>query len=184
MAANPRLRAIPDSEASEKQLAMLEPLRSPDGDVLNIFRTMVNHPDLARRWMVFANHVLAKSTLPPRVRELLILRIGWRCGSEYEWGQHVLIGRGVGITDEEISLLMSEAIDDAWAPEERVVLQAADELHERQEIGDATWQALVSHYSVEQCMDVVFAAGQYTLVCMALKTFGVQRDDGVPGFDL
>ena len=35
--------------------------------VQNIFRVLANHPALARRWMVFANHVLSKSTLPPIV---------------------------------------------------------------------------------------------------------------------
>lgn len=179
-----RLPAIADSEATEAQLAALEPLRRPDGTVLNIFRTMVNHPDLTRRWLVFGNHVLAKSSLSARVRELVILRVGWRCGSEYEWGQHVLIARDAGIGDDEISRLMSDDIDAEWKPEERAALLAADELHESHKIGDSTWQELQQHYSVEQCMDLVFAVGQYTLVSMALNTFGVQRDEGVPGFDL
>ena len=42
---------------------------------LNIFATLVHHPKLMKRWQVFGNHVLNKSTLPPRDRELLILRI-------------------------------------------------------------------------------------------------------------
>ena len=49
-----------------------------------------------KRWLVFGNHVLAKITLPPRDRELLILRTGWRCRAPYEWGQHVVIARAVG----------------------------------------------------------------------------------------
>ena len=68
----------------------------------NIVRTLARHPKLLKRWNVFANHVLHKSTLPPREREILILRIGWLCKSEYEWGQHVLIGRRAGLTEEEI----------------------------------------------------------------------------------
>ena len=52
-------------------------------------KTMANHPDLAKRWMVFANHILGKSTLSVRDRELVILRIGYLCQSGYEWGQHV-----------------------------------------------------------------------------------------------
>ena len=31
-------------------------------------------------------------------------------------------------------------------------------------------------------MDVVFTVGQYNLVSMALKSFGVQLDEGVKGF--
>ena len=59
-------------------------VRFGNGPILNIFRTLANHPALAKRWLVFGNHILAKSTLPARERELVILRIGWLCRSGYE----------------------------------------------------------------------------------------------------
>ena len=61
-------------------------MRRPDGEVLNIFGTLAHHPDLLRRWLVFAAHVLSKNTLPARERELLILRTGWNCTSRYNGG--------------------------------------------------------------------------------------------------
>src|SRR3990172_2308907 len=78
-------------------------VRFGDGPILNIFRTLAHHPALAKRWLVFGNHVLAKSTLAPREREIAILRIGWLCRSGYEWGQHVVIARAAGLGDEEIA---------------------------------------------------------------------------------
>ena len=66
------------------------------GNVANIFRTLANHEQLAKRWMVFANHILFKSTLSDRDREILLQRMGWVCKSEYEWGQHVIIGKRAG----------------------------------------------------------------------------------------
>ncbi|MEZ5139270.1 MAG: carboxymuconolactone decarboxylase family protein [Acidimicrobiales bacterium] len=81
---------------------------------LNIFATLARHPKALKRWLVFGSHVLAKSTLPARERELLILRVGWRCGSEYEFGQHTVIGQGVGITAEEVRRLASADLD-GWS---------------------------------------------------------------------
>ena len=72
------------------------------GRDLNIFRVLMNHPQLTRRWAVFATHVLRKQTLPARERELLILRIGWLNQAEYEWAQHVEIAKRSGISAEEI----------------------------------------------------------------------------------
>ena len=86
-----------DAETRE----LLEPMAA-GGRLLNIFRTLANHPKLMRRWLVFGNHVLAKQTLPPREREIVILRMGWLCRSEYEWSQHVVIGKQAGLSDEEI----------------------------------------------------------------------------------
>jgi hypothetical protein len=64
------------------------------------------------------------------------------------------------------------------------VLRATDELHADTFVTDETWAALAGHWSVEQLMDLVFTVGQYVLVCMALNTFGVQPDEGIPGWDL
>jgi 4-carboxymuconolactone decarboxylase len=152
------------------------------GRVLNIFATLARHPKLLKRWLVFARHVLGKSTLLPRARELLILRTGYLCKCEYEWGQHVIIARRGGISDEDIRRVVAGPEAPGWDHFEASLLRAADELHEVQAIKDATWDALSKNYGVEQMIDVVFTVGQYTLVSMALNTLGVQRDEGVEGF--
>jgi 4-carboxymuconolactone decarboxylase len=152
------------------------------GPAVNIFGTLIHHPKLFKRWLVFANHVLFKSTLPARDRELLILRTGWRCDAEYEWGQHVIIGKAVGLSDEEIGRIADGPDAAGWDPFDAVLMRAADELHDDYFLSDSTWEALSERYSSQQIMDVVFAVGQYTLVSMALNSFGVQLDPGVPGF--
>jgi len=156
--------------------------RASLGPAVNIFRTLAHHPKLFKRWLVFANHVLFKSSLPPRDRELVILRTGWLCRAEYEWGQHVIIGRAAGISDEEIERITHGPDAPGWDPFDATLLRAADELHADSLVSDATWKALGERYSTEQLMDVVFAIGQYTLVSMALNSFGVQLDPGVEGF--
>ena len=151
-----------------------------NGRVLNIFATLAHHPELMRRWLVFGNHILGKSTFPPRERELAILRVGYLCQSEYEWGQHVLIARRCGISDEEIARVAKGPAAPGWSAADAAVLRAADELHGDQMIGDATWAELAKTWNRQQLMDLVFTIGQYHLVAMALNTFGVQRDPGVP----
>jgi len=37
-------------------------------------------------------------------------------------------------------------------------------------------------YTTEQVMDLVFTVGNYTLVSMALNSFGVRLDEGIRGF--
>jgi alkylhydroperoxidase family enzyme len=148
---------------------------------LNIFATLARHPKLLKRWLVFGNHVLMKSTLSTRDRELLILRTGWLCSAPYEWGQHVVIARAAGITDEEITRLSVGPDGSGWSPAEGALVRAADELHASQMISDPTYAELTLHYNEQQLLDIVFAVGQYTLVSMALNTFRVERDDGVSG---
>ncbi|MEM9621895.1 MAG: carboxymuconolactone decarboxylase family protein, partial [Pseudomonadota bacterium] len=154
------------------------------GRIFNIFRTLTNHPQLARRWMVFANHILGKSTLNARDRELLILRIGYLCQAGYEWGQHVLIARDVGMSDDEIRACKTGAQTPGLSEQDQLLFTATDELHADAHISDATWQGLLQYYNTQQMMDLVFTVGQYNLVSMALNSFGVQADEGLPGWDV
>lgn len=167
----PRLAPLPDEEIDPEIRE-----RFGAGPILNIFRTLAHHPKLLKRWLVFGNHVLGRSTLPPRERELVILRVGWLCRSGYEWGQHVRIARQSGVRDEEIERVADGPDAPGWSEAERALLRAADELHADQFISDATWQALGRHFDTQQLLDLVFTVGQYQMVSMALNTLGVQPE--------
>ena len=179
--ATPRLEPIQPEDWTDDIKKTLQP-NVEKGTVFNIFKTLSHHPDLFRRWLVFGNHVLFKSTLPPRERELIILRIGWLCEAEYEWAQHVLIGKEAGLTAEEIDRIKAGPNARGWSEADKLLLQATDELRKDAFITDATWNGLCQHFDKKQLMDVVFAVGQYNLVSMALNTLGVQLDDGLEGF--
>jgi 4-carboxymuconolactone decarboxylase len=169
----PRLAPIPVAEWDDELRGIV------GGQPLNIFATLAHHPKLAKRWLVFGTHVLAKNSLAPRDRELLILRIGWNCRSPYEWGQHVAIGRTTGISDDEIERITLGPDAPGWSPPDATLLRAADELFDDQSVTDATWAELAANYNEQQLLDIVFTIGQYMLVSMMLNTFRVERDDGV-----
>jgi 4-carboxymuconolactone decarboxylase len=180
---SPRLRAIPPEEWSAEAKDALGPVTGGGPfPALNIFRTLANYPKLAKRWMVFANHVLGKNSLPAREREILILRIGWLCSAEYEWAQHVVIGKREGLSDDEIRRIGVGPDAPGWSELDRALLRATDELWNDAFVSDATWSALAKHLSEQQLVDVVFTVGNYNLVSMALNSLGVQLDPGLAGF--
>ncbi len=176
----PRLAPITDPSPEVQELYAKGGLAGPDGKPLNIFATLAHHPALMRRWMVFATHVLSKSTLTPRDRELVILRIGARCHSQYEFSQHAIIARRSDITDEEIEATKQPIDAHPWSEKDAALVRAADELHDDARVSDETWATLNEHLSTEQVLDVVFAVGQYNLVSMVLNSTGVQLDEGIP----
>ncbi len=179
----PRVKPLEPDEWDAKTREVMTPF-AEQGRVFNIFKTMAHHPDLMRRWLVFANHVLGKSTLGVRERELVILRIGYLCQAGYEWGQHVEIARRAGMTDDEIRSAKTGPQTPGIPELDRLLLQATDELHADAHVSDATWEGLSKHMTTQQLMDLVFTVGQYNLVSMALNTLGVQLDEGLPGWDV
>ena len=182
----PRLAPLAREDWPAETREVMQRFQRPEspgtGDALNIFKTLAHHPDLLKRWTVFGNHVLYKSTLSAREREIAILRVGWLCRAEYEWAQHVVIGRKAGLSDEDIENIAAGPEAPGLDPFEAVLLRAVDELHADSMIGEDTWKALAERYEAQQLIDLVFAVGQYHLVSMALNTLGVQLDPGLEGF--
>ena len=175
----PRIDVLPEQERSDRQRELLAP-STRNGRTYNVLSTLVRHPDLLERWSSFAGHVLGPTTtLSPRDRELLILRIGWLDRSEYEFGQHVLFARRAGLTDQEIERVKDGAAAPGWTPHEAALLRAADDLHRDARVSDEVWSALATRYDEKQLLDVVFTVGQYNLVSMALNSFGVQPEPGL-----
>ena len=170
----PPLPADQWDDAVDRALAVMLPedRRNPQ-NASNILGTFVNHPDLTKEFLKFNVHLLFKSTLPPRLRELAILRVAHRTDSEYEWVQHVKLGMREGLTEEDISGVQRGEATDAF---DATVLAAVDELLEKYNLSDATWAALSERFDKRQRMDFVFTVGCYVTVSMALKTFGVELE--------
>jgi 4-carboxymuconolactone decarboxylase len=173
----PRIPPLPEPEWSAEQREMLT-RTIPAAEVLNIFRTLIRHPDLYRRWLSFGHQILFKSSLPPRDREIVILRVGHLCKAGYEFHHHVVIGKEAGLTDEDIQAVRDGQAASHWDHFQRTLVQAVDELHNDAFISQATWDALANRYSTTQMIDLVFTVGQYTMVSMALNSFGVQLEGG------
>lgn len=149
-----------------------EERRNPD-DASNILATFARHPALAQAFLRFSVHLLFNSTMPPRLRELAILRVAHRTDSEYEWFQHVKMGLREGLTEDEIADVQRGVAADEF---DRTVLAGVDELMDSYELSDATRSALSERLDERQRMDFVFTIGCYITVAMALKTFGIELD--------
>ena len=151
-----------------------EERRNPVG-AGNALATFVRHPKLTRAFLRFNGHLLFSSTLPPRLREIAVLRVAHLSNCEYEWLHHVEMGVEVGVTPDDVEgIRRGEATDEL----DRAIVNAVDELHEKSVISDATWAALSEHLDERQRMDLVFTIGCYGALAMALNTFGVMPDHG------
>jgi alkylhydroperoxidase family enzyme len=149
---------------------------------LNIFKVIGRHPKMLDGFGRLGGFLLSGKGFPARERELVILRTGWRGNSVYEWGQHVVIGRREGVTDEEITRLRTPGLA-GWSDADRPLIQFADELCQTNDVTDATWDALASRFSDEQMIELTMLCGFYRLVAGTLNTLQVELDDGVPGWD-
>jgi 4-carboxymuconolactone decarboxylase len=150
---------------------------SPGG--MNALGTMLRHPALAKAFLTFNNHVSVASSLSKRIREILILRIGWLRQSEYEFIQHLVLGARAGLTQAELERVQLGPDAPGWDAVDADLMRAVDELCADACIREATYARLAAHFDARQLLDLVFTVGCYEVLAMAFKSFAVALEPGV-----
>jgi AhpD family alkylhydroperoxidase len=172
-----RLTPLPGDQWTDRiveALAIVTPehRRNPRGAGAAL-GTLARHPALLEGFLHFNKHLLLGNTVPPRLRELAILRIARRRDCAYEWTHHAKWAVRMGLSEAEI-----EAAGDGKADGvlESAVLAAVDELDGGSRLSDATWATLGAHLDEHQRMDMVFTITGYLMVALSFNALGVQPE--------
>ena len=187
-AEQPRIAPLPPSDWPTGMRDALAPLRPPNPrhpypktegrpKGLNVLGTFAHHPDLTHAFMTFNGHILFTSTLAPRDRELIVLRVAALRNSIYEWEQHAVIAGDNGIDEDAVARVAAGPDEPGWTPLEHAMLRAVDELVRDATISGATWTVLEEGFDDQQILDLVFTVGAYDVLAMALNVCGTPLDD-------
>ena len=149
--------------------------------VANVFRTFVRNPPADRLRGLVSRHILNEATLPELDRELLLMRIGVLCRSEYEWAAHSRLGRRLGMSDADVERIIAGP-QHGGDSLETALLRATDELYRDDRVSEETWTALAASLGTQQLLDMLIAVGGYRAASMAINTAGVQLDPNMAEF--
>jgi alkylhydroperoxidase family enzyme len=144
---------------------------------LNVLGMLARHPALARAFNTFNGHILFATTLSPRQREMLVLRVAAVRQATYEWKQHVVLAADAGLTADEVARIAEGPDAGGWSLLDRAFISAVDELVSDAKVTDQTWEVLAAELDVEQLMDLVFTVGAYDALAMAFLSFAIPLDD-------
>lgn len=148
---------------------------------LNVYRTLLRHPQLASA----VNHLLTTllftgNKLDVRLRELLIMRIGWTTGAKYEWTQHWHFAERVGLPPEDVIAVRDWRSSTRLSAADRAVLAAVDDTLEQGKISNSVWAECVQHIgSPEQLLEMVIAIGNWNMFSQLLRSIGIPLEEGV-----
>lgn len=145
---------------------------------INLARVLVNSPGMARALLGLGSYIRHRSVLDPRLRELVILQVGWMTGSEYEFTHHVKIGRDAGVSDDDIRAMIAETAGQTSAldPLTRAALRGAREMVNGPGMAETTFAEIRAALSPEQMTDLVGTIAFYCGVVRLLATFCVDNE--------
>jgi AhpD family alkylhydroperoxidase len=157
-------------------IAQLLAAASGGGAPPQIFTTLARHRGLFRRWLWFAGGLMPGGTLPREEAELVILRVAWNTGCDYERVQHERIAQRAGLSAEQVARVREGAAAAGWSPRQALLLRAADELHGEGQIGDELWAALAHEYDERGLIELCLLIGHYEMLAMTLLSLRIEPD--------
>lgn len=185
----PRITPLPPNEWPAEMRGALAAIRPPNPrhplpsrdpgrpKGLNVLGMLARYPALAQAFNTFNGHILFATSLSPRQREMLVLRVAAVRQAIYEWKQHVVLAADAGLTPDEVARIEEGPYATGWSPLEAAMISAVDELLRDAMVTDATWEVLAAGLDVEQLMDLVFTVGAYDALAMAFRSFAIPLDD-------
>lgn len=144
------------------------------------FRVVANNPAVAGVAFNQLRQLLEHNRFNTRLREMMIMRIGWVTGSGYEWTQHWRVAAEAGIPAEDILAVRDWRNATNLTPADRAILAATDECLEGKSISDATWAEVAKHVTdpAEQ-VEFVIAMGNWMAFSLLFRNLRIPLAEGI-----
>ena len=171
-----RIPRLPADEARVAAAAAGVPVMMAD---LSVFQVLLRHPALAGALHAPLSLLLWRGSLDARLRELVIMRIGWATGSVYEWTQHWWVARGLGVSAEDLLGVRDWRAYQGFGPAERAVLAATDEVLDDGAVTAPTWAECEQHVGgPEELLELIAAIGNWRMFSTLLRSLDVPLEEG------
>jgi len=183
---NPRLAPLAPHEFTDEARQLVDETfaqvkRIDNADIPSIFGIMFKHPGLYRAQLQLGNELGRKGCIPPRERELVVLRVAWLSRTPYEWGQHLVYAKEAGLTDADVERVTQGSDAPGWGEVDRAIVRAVEELMGDYAMSDATWEVLAKTWNEPQLMELPGLVGHYVMTAMIFNTMRYDLLEGNQG---
>ena len=175
-----RIEPVENPDAEQVKL-LSKSLAGPDGQPLNVFKTLVRWPDLMRRVNALGGYFIVAANLDAREREIVILRTAGSARSAYEIGQHRWLGAKAGLAPDEIEAAVDPRHEHIWSPRDIAMLGLVDELLATDTASNETWDSSALYFDETQRTELLVLVGFYRMLAGILNGLDVELDASVDG---
>jgi 4-carboxymuconolactone decarboxylase len=164
----------PTGSLSPKAQALYDELVARRGRIDGMYRSLLNHPDLARRVSDLGTFLrFGAATLPAAVRELVILWLARQVGAAYEWVKHEPPGRAAGLSDTVIAALRAGTEPPGLDETQQGALVVARCVVESRSIPPDLQEKLIGLVGTEGLIELVVLVGFYRMIAGVIFAFDV-----------
>jgi len=134
---------------------------------------LLNSPPLAEGWEKLLTAIRNRSSVPPDLRELVILRVAVLNGAPFEFDAHVPHALKAGLGQAKIDAVRTSEVGEPFNALERAVLALTDEMTRNIHVRDAVFDPLRPHFDPKAMIELVATVAAYNMVSRFLEALGI-----------
>ena len=174
-----RVPNVPLEEMTAEQRRVHQEIGGARGGVVRgPFGIWLRNPQLADHANQFGNVFRLAGKLEKRLFELMVLVVARHWSAQYEWFVHENHGLEAGLAQEIVDAIRTRSAPEFAREDERVVYDTITELNETRTLSQPTYGRALAALGLDLLIELIAAAGFYTMVAMTLNAFDAPVPDG------
>ena len=173
MSAAPRI--TPVEPGTRTELAELEKnIIGSRGRISLLYKVLLNSPTVCDGWEQMMTAIRNKTSLAPRLRELIILRIAVLNKAAYEFEAHVPHAEKAGVSAEQIAAVRETPLGAAIPAGERLALELTDVMTRDVQVPDALFERVRAQYDDRSRVELAATIASYNMVSRFLVALHIE----------
>jgi len=143
------------------------------GRISALYRALLNSAPLAEGWEKLLTAIRNRSSLPPDLREIVILRVAVLNRAPFEFEAHLPVARHAGVSEEKLAALELPEIGEPFGVLERTVLALTDAMTRDVQVPDALFDPVAQHFDGRAVTELVATIAAYNMVSRFLEALRI-----------
>ena len=152
------------------------------GGISPLYQALLNSAPIASGWEKFLTAVRKQTTVPPELRELVILRIAVLNRAAFEFDEHVSHARAAGISEAKMEAVkrVPLASADPFTDDDRLAIELADAMTRDIEVPDALMNRIATRFDARGVLEIVATVAAYNMVSRLLVALRIRHEGTSP----
>ena len=174
-----RLPMIPEDKMNDAQRRAIQAVTAGKrAGVRGPFPALIRSPELCEHAARLGEFCRFGSSLPQRLSEMAIIITAFHWRAQYEWYAHAPLAKQGGLGDDTIEAIRTGKKPTNMKPDEAVLYDVCQELHQSKRVSDATYAKAVETFGEQGFVEILGISGYYCIVSMVLNAAKVELPPG------
>lgn len=173
-----RLPELSRDDLTNEARRIFDEIVESRGEVDAPFRALLHSPELLRRTADLGAYLRYESSLPPWVRELVILTTAHVHDCQYEWTDHEPKAIEAGVRYQTLRIIEKGEAPKGLAQGEGVVVGFVLELLRCHRVTERTFRKTLNRFGAKGVTEIVATMGYYSMLAGVINAFEIPTPKG------